>query len=69
MSKAAYKHESEQKLSMRYIRIIGEYNDQFIQYPLTYDFDAAIQALIDAKPEHKKIILKMKDKVLRGEKE
>lgn len=69
MSKAAYKHEYEQQLSMYYFRKITELHEKYMENPWTNDFNEGVQALIDAKPEHKKIILKMKDKVLRGEKE
>jgi len=68
-SKAAYKHEYEQQLSMYYFRKISELYDLWMENPWTNDFNEAVQALIDEKPEHKKIILNMKGKVVRREKE
>jgi len=68
MSKAAYKHEYEQQLAMYYFRKLTELFELWMDNPWTNDFNEAVQALIDEKPEHKKIILKVKAQVTRGDK-
>lgn len=53
---------------MYYFRKISELFELWMENPWTNDFNEAVQALIDERPEHKKIILKVKAQVARGDK-